>query len=249
MDGTLLQNEFERIEHLGSSGLSIIQDKRLFCFGMDAVLLSHFANVKKGGRVCDLGSGNGIIPLLLYAKKPPCLITGVEIQNSGAELFRRNIALNKLCDIITVLEGDLRHVSSLLPKASFDYVTCNPPYKQDKSGIKSKADALSVAKHEILCTLDDVLKSASYLLRFGGRFSMVHRPNRLCDIISAMRKYNIEPKKMQFVHSKADKPPVLLLIEGQKGSGAFLNILPPLVIFNEDGSHTEELNKIYNNLQ
>lgn len=240
---TYVMNEFERKDDLGLSGLHIWQDRREFCFGIDAVLLSSFAEVKKGESVLDLCSGNGIIPILLAGKTEAEKISGIEINPVQTALFRRSIAENSLLHV-TVLEGDLKDAAVLTGGARFHVVTCNPPYM--KAGqIQNPSENRAIARHEILCTLFDVIKAASERLHYGGRFYMVHRPDRLTDILETMRVCKIEPKRIRLVHSTAEKPASLVLLEGTRGGGAFLRVMPPLILYNADGSYTKDALKQY----
>ncbi len=240
---TMAMNEFERKDDLGLGGLHIWQDRREFCFGIDAVLLSAFAEIKRGEHVLDLCSGNGIIPILLAGKTEAAHITGIEINPVQTALFRRSIEENHLAHI-SVLEGDIKDAARLTADARFDVVTCNPPYI--KAGqIQNPSESRAIARHEILCTLEEVLKVAALRLRFGGRFYMVHRPDRLTDILSVMRKCSIEPKRLRMVHANESQQAGLVLLEGTRGGGAFLRVMPPLILYNADGTYTEEALKQY----
>lgn len=232
----MTMNEFERKDDLDLGGLHIWQDRREFCFGIDAVLLSAFAEIKKGERVLDLCSGNGIIPILLAGKTEAAAISGIEINPVQAALFARSVAENQLKHI-SVLEGNILDAASLTGNARFDVVTCNPPYIKGGQ-IQNPSENKAIARHEILCTLEDVLTVAAERLRYGGRFYMVHRPDRLTDILETMRKCQIEPKRLRMVHSNAAREAGLVLVEGTRGGGAFLRVMPPLVLYNADGTYT-----------
>ncbi len=238
-------NEFERIDDLYFKNYKIIQDKRLFCFGTDAVLLADFASVKKNGTVVDLGCGNGIIPLLLCGKKEPQKIIGIEIQEPSAMLAERNVVLNGLSDKITILNADLKEATSLLPKGKFDHVVSNPPYKEKGSGILNPKDSLKIARHEILCELSDIIRTAADLLRFSGTFTLIHRPERLSDILCFMREYGIEAKRLRMVFPTPSLKPDMVLIEGKRGAKPKLTVEPPLILHNPDGSYTKEVMEIY----
>lgn len=237
--------EFERIDDLQFKGLKIIQDPRKFCFGTDAVLLSHFAGIRKGDVVADLGTGTGIIPILLAGRSEDARITGLEIQPDMADMARRSIELNDLEGRVKIVEGDIKHAPELLGRNRYTLVVSNPPYKKSGSGKVNPSDCIAVARHEILCTLEDVVEAASVLLVPYGRFAMVHQSDRLADIIWAMRKASLEPKRVQMVHPRPLKPPNLVLIEGMKHSRSHLKWLPPLYVYDENGQYTEELIEIY----
>ncbi len=231
----------ERLDDLQVNGYQIIQNPEKFCFGIDAVLLSTFAKVKKGEHAIDLGTGNGIIPLLLEAKTKGEMFVGLEIQEESAELAKRSVQLNGLEEKIKIVNGDIKEAGKLFGSASFHVVTTNPPYMIGEHGIKNAADCKTIARHEILCTLDDIVRESSKLLQFKGRFYMVHRPFRLAEIFATMMKYGIEPKRMRLVHSYVDKEPNMVLVEGMKGGKSRITVEPPLIVYNEDGSYTEEL--------
>ena len=215
----LLENE--RIDDLQIRSLSIIQRTDGFCFGCDAVLLSHFASVKKGDRVLDLCTGGGIVPLLLWAKKEAAEIFGVEIIPEIAQMAQRSVKLNGI-ENIKIINDDLKNCVSLFGHEVFDAITCNPPYEKKGGGIVNPHDIKAVARHEIMCSLDDVISVSASLLKFGGKMCMVHRANRLADVLCTMRKYSIEPKRIKMVAPSQDKEPNLFLIEGTKVSKPFL---------------------------
>lgn len=240
-----LLKEGERIDDLERNGLCIIQDPDSFCFGMDAVLLSGFACVPDESTVLDLGTGTGIIPILLSAKTKASHLTGLEIQEKSADMASRSIALNKLCSRIDIINGDIKEADRLFTSASFDVVTSNPPYMVKGSGLCNPVDAKAVAKHEILCDLEDVIKAAAHVLKEGGILNMVHRPFRLADIIETLRRYRLEPKRMKLVYPSIEKEPVMVLMEARKGGGSYLNVEKPLIIYGPDGKYTEEITGIY----
>lgn len=235
----------ERVDDLHRNGYKIIQDPKRFCFGIDAVLLSGFATVKKGEKVLDMGTGTGIIPILLEAKTEGSHFTGIDIQPESVGMARRSVNLNNLSEKITIDECDIKEVLSKYEPNSFNVVTSNPPYMNDGGGLKNDYTPKAIARHEILCSLEDVVKGASGLLKNGGRFYMVHRPHRVADIICTLRQYRLEPKKMRFIHSYVDKEPSMVLIESVKNSKPWLNVMPPLIVYNKDGKYTDEINKIY----
>lgn len=235
----------ERVDDLERNGYKIIQNGEKFCFGMDAVLLSGFANVKKGEKVLDLGTGTGIIPILLEAKTEGEHFTGLEIQTESADMARRSVTLNNLQEKIDIIDGDIKEASRIFGRASFDVVTSNPPYMNDNHGIKNPTLPKAIARHEILCTLEDVVREASFLLKEKGRFYMVHRPHRLIEIINIMSKYRLEIKRMKLVHPFVEHPANMVLLEAVKGAGGFLKVEKPLIVYKEQGVYTDEIYNIY----
>lgn len=243
MEVTLHENE--RLDELHRNGYKIIQDKGRFCFGMDAVLLSGFARVKQGEKVLDLGTGTGIIPILLEAKTDGEHFTGLEIQPESADMASRSVAYNDLQDKIDIVVGDIKDASHRFGASSFDVITTNPPYMIGKHGIKNDQDAKAIARHEILCDLDDILRESAKMLKPSGRFYMVHRPFRLAEIFSKMIEYRIEPKRMQLVYPFVDKEPNMVLIEGLRGGKSRITVEKPLIVYKEPGVYTDEIYDIY----
>ena len=237
--------ETERIDDLQRNGLQIIQDPTKFCFGMDAVLLSGFAAVKAGERAIDFGTGNGIIPLLLSAKTEGTSFTGLEIQPEMAEMADRSVRLNGLSGKITIDCGDIREASERYGASSFDVVTSNPPYMIGGHGLTNPESAKAIARHEVKCTLDDIIRETAKILRPHGRCYFVHRPFRLVDIFFLMRQYGIEPKRMRLVYPYADREPNMVLIEGARGGNPRLAVEKPLVVYQPDGRYTDEIEDIY----
>jgi len=237
--------ENERLDDLHRCGYMIIQDPARFCFGIDAVLLSGFCNVAKGDRVLDLGTGTGVIPILLAAKTNAIHLTGIEIQEESADMAKRSVEYNKLTERVSIIHGDLKEVETLINKHSFDVVTTNPPYMKVGSGASGELSAKAIARHELALSLDECIRAAAYALKFGGKLYMVHRPTRLADIICTLRAHKLEPKQIRFVQPYANKEPNLVLVEARSGGGAELRIMPPLVVYNEDGSYTDECYEIY----
>ncbi len=237
--------EHERIDDLERNGYRIIQDTHRFCFGMDAVLLSGFARVKDDVRVLDLGTGTGIIPILLEAKTKAAHLTGLEIQEDSADMARRSVRLNGLQEKISIVTGDIKEAGSLFDAASFDVITCNPPYMTAQHGLTNPEDAKAIARHEILCTLEDVIAQAARLLRPGGNFFMVHRPFRLAEIMVLLRAYRLEPKRMQLVYPFVDKEPNMVLIEANRGGKPRMTVERPLIVYREPGVYMEEIYEIY----
>ncbi len=238
----------ERIDDLERNGYKIIQNSGKFCFGMDAVLLSGFADVKEGENAIDLGTGTGIIPILLEAKTKGNHFKGLEIQEDSANMAQRSVILNNLQDKINIVCGDIKEASELFGKASFNVVTSNPPYMNDLHGLKNPEESLAIARHEVKCTLDDVVKQASLLLKPKGRFYMVHRPHRLVEIVNTFTKYKIEPKRVRFVHPYSDKDANMVLIEGLRCGKSMIKVESPLIVYNKDGSYTDELLRLYGKL-
>ena len=243
MRETLKENE--KIEDLQCKGLKIIQNKKWFCFGMDAVLLTNYCDIKNNSKVVDLGTGTGIIPILLSGKRNYTKAYGIEIQPEVAEMAKRSVELNNLQDKIEILNIDLKNTLEYLDTNSFDAVISNPPYKLNNSGIINPEDKKAISRHEIRCTLEDVISTASQLLKQYGRFYMVHRPDRLADIICLLRKYRLEPKQMRFVHPRAAEKPNMILIRASKNGNPELKFDPPLYIYNEEGNYTEDVYNIY----
>ena len=221
----------ERLDDLQLNGLQIIQDPKRFCFGMDAVLLSDFAKVRTGEKVLDLGTGTGILPILLAGKTKGQHFTGLEIQPESAEMARRSVAYNHLEEKIEIVTGDIKEAGRLFQPAFFDVITVNPPYMADQCGIQNPQDAKAIARHEILCNLEDIFRESKKLLPEGkGRFYMVHRPVRLAEILLKMSQSHIEPKRIQLVHPYVDKEPVMVLIEGRSAARPGVRIEPPLIL-------------------
>ncbi len=235
----------ERVDDLNRNNYKIIQNTKKFCFGMDAVLLSGFAKVLHGERVLDLGTGTGIIPILLEAKTEGKHFIGLEIQEDSADMARRSVALNGLEDKIDIVIGDIKEASASFGLATFDVVTSNPPYMNHGHGLVNPGDAKAIARHEILCSLEDVIREASRLLKTGGRFYLVHRPFRLAEIINKLTAYKLEPKRMKLVHPYVDKEPNMVLIECVKGGKSMLKVEAPLIVYKEPKVYTEEIYDIY----
>ena len=231
----------ERLDDLQVKGYEIIQHPGKFCFGMDAVLLSNFARVKKGERVLDLGTGTGIIPILLTAKTEGEAFVGLEIQEESADMARRSVAHNHLEEKVEIVTGDIKEAVEVFGAASFDVITTNPPYMIGQHGIANPSDAKAIARHEVLCTLEDILRESARVLKPRGRFYMVHRPFRLAEILSKMIEVGIEPKRMRMVHPFIDKEPNMVLIEGIRGGNSRMTVERPLVVYKEVGVYSDEL--------
>jgi len=235
-------NPNERIDIIPGTNYKIIQNKEKFSYGMDAILLSSF--VKAKGVVVDLGTGTGIIPLRIYNEENVDIIYGVEIQEEVVNMAKRSVELNNLQDKIKILNADLKELTKHFKKASVDVVTTNPPYIK-KGALINPAENFAISRHEIACTIEDIIKISSYLLKPLGKLYMVHRPNRLADIIYNLRKYNIEPKYIRFVQPKIGKKPNLVLMECVKGGKPDLKFYDPLIVYNDDNTYTDEIFKIY----
>ena len=235
----------ERIDDLQRNNYRIIQDPERFCFGMDAVLLSGFAKAKEGDHVIDLGTGTGIIPILMEAKTKASNLVGLEIQPESADMAQRSVELNHLEKKIRIVTGDIREASSIFGAATFDVVTSNPPYMTEHHGLTNEKSPKAIARHELLCTLEDVICQAAKLLRPGGSFYMVHRPFRLVDIMVLMREYHLEPKRMKLVYPYIDKDPNMVLIEGLRGGRPRMTVEKPLIVYKELGVYTDEIYEIY----
>lgn len=240
-----LVKKTERVDDLERNGLKIIQDPDRFCFGMDAVLLSGFATCKENGTVLDMGTGTGIIPILMSAKTRAESLTGLEIQPESADMARRSVCLNNLSKRINIVTGDIKDAAIIFPKASFDAVTCNPPYMIGQHGLVNPESPKAIARHEILCTLDDVVKNAAAVLKPGGAFYMVHRPFRLPEIFSKLSEYKLEPKRMKLVYPYIDKEPNMVLIEARRGGKSRLTVEKPLIVYKSQGVYSDEIYDIY----
>lgn len=237
----------ERLDDLQRNGYRIIQDPGRFCFGMDAVLLSGFAaeTIRPGAGILDMGTGTGIIPLLLAARTKESRLTGLEIQPESADMARRSVALNRLEERISIIQGDIKEAGELFAAASFDVVTCNPPYMIGQHGLTNPEAPKAIARHEILCTFEDVAANAARLLCPGGSFYLVHRPFRLAEIMSVLMKYRLEPKRMQLVYPYADREPNMVLLQAVRGGKSRLQVQKPLIIYREPGVYTDEIYEIY----
>lgn len=240
-----LVKDGETLDDLQLKDICIIQKREGFRFGIDAVLLANFANVKKKHKVMDLCTGTGIVPFIIKGKKEPEKIVGLEIQNEFVEMANRSIKINGFNNTMEFLHGDLKDKELLKSIGRFDVVTVNPPYKLEKSGIVNPNDKYAIARHEVMCNLDNVIEACRIVLKDNGRLYMVHRPERLADIFCIMRKYKIEPKRVQMVHPNTKKPANILLVEGQRDGGAYLKWEPPIYVYNDDGSFSKEINEIY----
>ena len=239
-----LIKENERLDDL-QNGYYVIQDPDKFCFGMDAVLLSGFARVKKDETVLDLGTGTGIIPILLKSKTSGRHFTGLEIQEECVEMARRSVMYNHLENDVEIVQGDIKEAADIFGAASFHVVTSNPPYMIGHHGLTNDHIPKAIARHEILCNLEDVVSQTARVLKDRGRFYMVHRPFRLAEIMNILIKYHLEPKRMQLVYPYIDREPNMVLIEALKGGNSRLTVDPPLIVYEKPGVYTENILKIY----
>jgi tRNA1(Val) A37 N6-methylase TrmN6 len=235
----------ERLDDLMVNGLRIIQSRDMFAFSMDAVLLAHFVTLRYKGRLIDLGTGSGVIPLLATTRQTLSSVAAVEIQERLADMASRSVVYNRLGHLIQVYHMDLKEAPRKLGRGVFDTVTCNPPYLPMGTGEQSPNRSVALARHEIACTLEDVICAGSQLVRSGGRIALVHKPSRLVDIFSAMRAHRVEPKRVRFVHPRTGEPPNRVLVEGAKDGQPGLKVEAPLVCFQSDGSYTQELHRMY----
>ena len=235
----------ERVDELGRNGYRIIQNPDRFCFGMDAVLLSDFANVKEGDKVLDFCTGTGIIPILMEAKTKAAHFTALEIQEDSAEMARRSVSLNHLEEKIEIITGDVKDADKIFEAASFQAVTCNPPYMIGQHGLVNPDSPKAIARHEILCTLDDIVKQTARVLVPGGSFYLVHRPFRLVEIMTTLTKYKLEPKRMQLVYPYVDKEPNMVLIQATKGGKSRITVEKPLIVYEKPGVYTKDILEIY----
>ena len=245
VDMSLLR-EGERLDDLQIKGYEIIQSPGKFCYGMDAVLLSDFAKVKSGETVLDIGTGTGILPILLEAKTKGTHFTGLEVQEESAQMARRSVMHNHLEEKIDIVTGDINKATEIFPKEFFDVITTNPPYMIGEHGLTNQNDAIKIARHEVLCDLDDILRESARMLHPGkGRFYMVHRPFRLAEILMKMSQHGIEPKRMRLVYPYVDKEPNMVLVEGVRGAKPRMTVEPPLIVYEKDRSYTQEILRIY----
>ena len=238
---TIELKDKERLDELQRNGYRIIQNPEKFCFGMDAVLLSGFVRAGKGDILLDLGTGTGIIPILLEAKTQCAHLTGLEIQEESADMARRSVALNGLSHKIDIITGDIKEADRIFPSASFDCITCNPPYMIGSHGLANPKEPKAIARHEILCTLEDVVRQAGKLLKPGGHFFMVHRPFRLAEIMTILSQYKLEPKRMRLVYPYVDKEPNMVLLEAVRGGRPRLAVEKPLIVYEKPGVYTPEI--------
>lgn len=233
--------EDERLDDLQRKGYKIIQNTKIFCFGIDAVLLSAFAKTGKKDSAIDLGTGNGIIPMLMEARYGGAHYYGLEIQDINVEMAKRSVCMNNLQEKVEIVKGDIKEASSIFGAGKFDVVTSNPPYMNENHGLTNPDSHKAIARHEILCNLDDVVREAAKLLKVNGHFYMIHRPHRLVEIFDKLTEYKLEPKRVRFVHPFADKEANMVLIDAIKGAKSMVKIENPLIVYKEPGVYTQEL--------
>ena len=241
---TLLK-ENERLDDLQRNNLRIIQDPGRFCFGMDAVLLSGFAFAGKGDRVLDLGTGTGILPILMSAKTEAAELIGLELQPESADMADRSVRINGIGERVRIVQGDIKEADSIFPLSSFDAITCNPPYMIGQHGITNPESPKAIARHEITCTFEDVARVTEKLLKPNGHFFLVHRPFRLSEIICTLTRYRLEPKRLRLVYPFIDREPNMVLIEAVRGGKPRMTVEKPLIIFKEKGVYTDEIAEEY----
>lgn len=242
---TVILKDNERLDDLQRNGYQIIQNPGRFCFGMDAVLLTGFAHAEKEDRLLDMGTGTGIIPILMEAKYQCAHLTGLEIQPESADMAARSVALNGLSGKIDIVTGDIKEADSYFPSASFDCITCNPPYMIGRHGIANLDEPKAIARHELLCTFEDVAVQAAKLLKPGGHFFLVHRPFRLAEIMTTLVRYKLEPKRMQLVYPYVDREPNMVLIEAVRGGKPRMTVEKPLIVFKAPGEYMPEIRDTY----
>ena len=241
----------EKIDDLQRSGLRIIQDPARFCFGMDAVLLTGFIQEGIAGRsmagedLLDLGTGTGIIPILMSAKSDCRILTGLEIQPDSADMAARSVKLNGLEDRVRIIQGDIKEADALFAPASFGVITCNPPYMIRSHGLQNPDSPKAIARHEVLCSFEDVARATERLLKPGGHFYLVHRPFRLAEIMTTLRDHGLEPKRMRLVYPYVDREPNMVLLDCVRGGRPRLTVERPLIVYKEPGVYTEEIYEVY----
>lgn len=242
---TINLREDERLDDLQRKGYKIIQNTKIFCYGIDAVLLADFAKMSEKDNAIDLGTGNGIIPMLMEARYGGTHFDGLEIQDINVEMARRSVQMNGLTGKVDIVQGDIKEASKIFGAARYDVVTSNPPYMNENHGLTNPDSHKAIARHELLCTLDDVVREAAKLLKVGGHFYMIHRPHRLVEIINKLTEYRLEPKRIRFVHPFANKEANMVLIDAIKGANSMVKIEKPLIVYEKPGEYTKELWNIH----
>ena len=242
---TINLSENERIDDLQIKGYRIIQDKTAFCFGMDAVLLSDFADIKKNEKVLDMCSGTGILPILLAAKTQGKYFEGLEIQEKMARMAERSVSLNGLEERVGIRCGDVKEASMIYGRDAFDVITCNPPYMNQNHGLKNPDEPKAIARHEVLMTFEDACAQAFAVLKPGGRLYLVHRPQRLSELITTLKKHRMEPKRLRFVHPYIDEPANMVLIEAFKDGREQMRIDSPIIVYSAPNVYTKQIYDIY----
>ncbi len=244
VNGVIIHDN-ERIDDLQYKGLMLIQDPESFCFGIDAVLLANYAKAFAGDTVVDMGTGTGVIPILMSGKTEAGKLIGIDIQEKSVEMAGRSVALNGLQERVEIRKEDICSLPDSFPKGSVDVVTCNPPYMIEDHGLKGDTDAKTIARHEVLCKLDDVAKAASSMLKTGGYFYMIHRPFRLAEIMVKLVSYHLEPKRMRLVYPYVDKEPTMVLIEARRDGKSRVTVEKPLIVYERPGVYTQDLLEYY----
>ncbi len=236
----------ERVDDLERNGYRLIQNPEVFCFGIDAILLAHFARVSNHKqKILDIGTGTGIIPIVMHAIYQKGHYTGIDIQEQMIEMANRSVMLNEIEADVQMKTVDIKEYKEHFNSGEFDIITCNPPYMKGDCGLKNEHPSKTIARHEVACTLEDIISAAGYMLKYGGKMCMIHRPHRLVDILATMRQYKIEPKVMRMIYPKQGKEPTMVLVEGVKNGRPELRVQAPLIVYNEDGTYTDEINEIY----
>lgn len=245
MEEDQLIREGERVDDLQRNGYRIIQDPGRFCFGMDAVLLAGFAKDAKGERLLDIGTGTGILPLLMEARTAIPHLWGIEIQKESADMARRSVKLNALEEKIEIIAGDIREADRIFEAASFDVITCNPPYMIGQHGLQNANQAKTIARHEVCCTFRDIAEMSAKLLKPAGHFYLVHRPFRLSEILVTLTACKLEPKRMQLVYPFVDKEPNMVLVEAVRGGNPRMRVEKPLIVYESQGVYSSEISEVY----
>ena len=236
----------ERVDDLERNGYRLIQNPEVFCFGIDAILLAHFARVSNHKqKILDIGTGTGIIPIVMHAIYQKGHYTGIDIQEQMIEMANRSVMLNEIEADVQMKTVDIKGYKEHFSSGEFDIITCNPPYMKGDCGLKNEHPSKTIARHEVACTLEDIISAAGYMLKYGGKMCIIHRPHRLVDILATMRQYKIEPKVMRMIYPKQGKEPTMVLVEGVKNGRPELRVQAPLIVYNEDGTYTDEINEIY----
>ncbi|PHV69403.1 SAM-dependent methyltransferase [Sporanaerobium hydrogeniformans] len=244
-DLTLVRSN-ERVDDLERNGYLLIQNPEVFCFGIDAILLAHFAKISSDKqKVLDIGTGTGIIPIVMHANYQKGNYTGIDIQEEMVEMANRSVKLNGIEGSVRMLHVDIRNYKDYFKSCEFDIITTNPPYMKGDIGLKNEHPSKNLARHEIACTLEDIINASSDMLKYSGKLCMIHRPLRLVEILMTMKKYNLEPKRLRFIHPKKNREPNMVLIEAVKNAKPEMRVQPPLIVYNEDGSYTDEIYEIY----
>lgn len=242
-----LVNSNERVDDLGCKGYRVIQNPEVFCFGVDAVLLAHYAKVTRPNqKILDIGTGTGIIPILMHGTYERGCYTGIDIQEEMIEMAMRTVKLNQIEKDVRMMCVDIKSYKEHFSSDQFDIITCNPPYMKGVCGLKNEHLSKTIARHEVACTLEDIVKASSYMLKDRGKLYMIHRPHRLVDIMNLMRENKVEPKAMRMIYPKRDKEPTMVLIQGVRNGKPELRVEKPLIMYKKDGSYTEEIHQIYN---